>query len=74
MKEKILIIEDESSMAKQLKWGLSDTYDIYIAANAADAMDTLNRESPLVVLLGSWTSTISGQRRRRLKALRGNYQ
>ena len=51
MKEKILIIEDEASMAKQLKWGLSDTYDVYVAANAADAMDTLNTENPLVVLL-----------------------
>lgn len=51
MKEKILIIEDEASMAKQLKWGLSDTYDVYVAANAADAMESLNTESPLVVLL-----------------------
>jgi two-component system NtrC family response regulator len=51
MKDQILIIEDESSMAKQLKWGLSDTYDIFTATNAADAMRILHRESPLVVLL-----------------------
>jgi two-component system NtrC family response regulator len=51
MKDQILIIEDESSMAKQLKWGLSDTYDIFTASNAADAVRILNRESPLVVLL-----------------------
>jgi two-component system NtrC family response regulator len=51
MKDQILIIEDESSMAKQLKWGLSDTYDIFTATNAADAVRILHRESPLVVLL-----------------------
>ena len=51
MKDQILIIEDESSMAKQLKWGLSDTYDIFTATNAADAGHILHKESPLVVLL-----------------------
>ena len=51
MKDQILIIEDESSMAKQLKWGLSDTYDIFTATNAADAVHILHKESPLVVLL-----------------------
>jgi two-component system NtrC family response regulator len=51
MKDQILIIEDESSMAKQLKWGLSDTYDIFTATNAADAVRILHKESPLVVLL-----------------------
>ena len=51
MKDQILIIEDESSMAKQLKWGLSDTYDIFTAKNAADAVHILHKESPLVVLL-----------------------
>jgi len=32
---KLLIVEDETSLAKQLKWGLSDTYEI-ITANTAD--------------------------------------
>ncbi len=51
MKDQILIIEDESSMAKQLKWGLRDTYNIFTATNAADAVSILDKESPLVVLL-----------------------
>jgi two-component system NtrC family response regulator len=51
MKDKILIVEDEASMAKQLKWGLSDTYDILTASDTAGAMDALNSHSPLVVLL-----------------------
>lgn len=51
MKDHILIIEDESSMAKQLKWGLSDSYEISLAENTADALALLNKESPLVVLL-----------------------
>lgn len=51
MKDLILIVEDEASMAKQLKWGLGDVYDIQVAENAAGAIDALNSRNPLVVLL-----------------------
>jgi len=51
MKERILIVEDESSMAKQLKWGLSDTYEISLAGNSIDALNLFNAVKPLVVLL-----------------------
>jgi len=51
MKDTILIVEDESSMAKQLKWGLSDTYQISMAENAADASTLLGKDKPSVVLL-----------------------
>lgn len=37
MKKKLLIIEDEVSVAKQLKWGLEEEYAISIASNASDA-------------------------------------
>ena len=38
MKPNLLIIEDEKSLAKQMKWGLSDSYEIVIAANAKQAL------------------------------------
>ncbi len=41
IKEKLLIIEDEASLAKQLKWSLGSEYDITIAADAKKARDLL---------------------------------
>ncbi len=49
--ERILIVEDETSMAKQLKWGLSDDYVVDIAADAGAANAYLNEHHPSVVLL-----------------------
>ncbi len=37
MKKQILIIEDELSVGKQLKWGLGEKYDITIASNVSQA-------------------------------------
>lgn len=53
MKDLILIVEDEVSMAKQLKWGLSETYDIEVAEHAAGAMAVLESRNPW---WSSWTS------------------
>ena len=41
MKRKLLVIEDETSVAKQLRWGLNQTYDVTIAADAAQARPLL---------------------------------
>ena len=49
--ERILIVEDETSMAKQLKWGLSDDYIVDIAAEAGEANSYLHEHHPAVVLL-----------------------
>jgi two-component system NtrC family response regulator len=49
--ERILIVEDETSMAKQLKWGLSDDYTVDIAAEAGAANAYLVEHHPAVVLL-----------------------
>lgn len=37
MKKKLLVIEDEKSVAKQLRWGLSEEYEVTIASNASQA-------------------------------------
>ncbi|MEA2101848.1 MAG: PEP-CTERM-box response regulator transcription factor [Thermodesulfobacteriota bacterium] len=50
-KNKILLVEDESGMARQMKWGLSDTYDVSIARDAPNALDILEHITPSVVLL-----------------------
>jgi len=42
MKKKLLIIEDEKSVAKQLRWGLADEYDITLASSVEEARPLLN--------------------------------
>lgn len=41
MKQKLLIIEDEKSVAKQLRWGLDKEYEITIASDADQAKPLL---------------------------------
>lgn len=41
MKKKLLIIEDENSVAKQLRWGLDKEYEITLAADAEKAKPLL---------------------------------
>ena len=41
MTHKLLIVEDENSVAKQLKWGLGQAYDITIARDAEQALPLL---------------------------------
>jgi len=51
IQEKVLIVEDEASMAKQLKWGLADIYDISVAKDAAEARNLISLNAPAAVLL-----------------------
>lgn len=41
MKKKILVIEDERSVAKQLRWGLSEEYDVTIVSDVEQARPLL---------------------------------
>jgi two-component system NtrC family response regulator len=41
MKKKLLIIEDENSVAKQLRWGLDKDYDITAVSDADQARPLL---------------------------------
>jgi two-component system NtrC family response regulator len=51
MKKKLLIIEDEISLGKQLKWGLSDAYDVVIATDVPKALTLIaSREFPVITL------------------------
>jgi two-component system NtrC family response regulator len=50
MKPKLLIIEDDPGLQKQLKWALED-YEIEVAGDRPSAMELLRQFSPAVVTL-----------------------
>ena len=50
-RDKILIVDDEQSILSQLKWGLSEEYDVYTAADPNEALRLLREERPAVVTL-----------------------
>ena len=50
-KKKLLIVEDEVGLAKQLKWGLMDTYQVLLAHDRNEALKLLEKEMPLLVSL-----------------------
>ena len=49
-KQKILLVEDDPGLQKQLKWSLSD-YELLMAADRDTAIAQLRRHEPAVVLL-----------------------
>lgn len=49
--EKLLIVDDNEDIRKQLKWGLGKEYQIIPAADVADALALFNKHRPLVVTL-----------------------
>ena len=49
-KEKILLVEDDPGLQKQLKWSLDD-YELLLAADRDSAIAQLRRHEPAVVLL-----------------------
>ena len=51
MKKRLLVIEDEKSVAKQLKWGLGKEYEITIASEADEARPLLASGAFKVVTL-----------------------
>lgn len=50
-KPKLLIVEDDSSIATQMKWALAKDYEIFLAEDRASALEILIKEQPPVVTL-----------------------
>jgi len=50
-KPKLLIVEDDSSIATQMKWALSKDYVVLLAEDRPSALEILKRERPSVVAL-----------------------
>ena len=50
-KPKLLIVEDDSSIATQMKWALAQDYEIFIAEDRPKALEIFIKEQPPVVTL-----------------------
>jgi len=50
-KQKLLIIEDNEILSKQMKWALNPTYEVFTAGDRASAVEIVKREKPAVVTL-----------------------
>ena len=50
-KLKLLIVEDDSSIATQMKWALAQDYEIFLAEDRPGALDVFRTERPPVVTL-----------------------
>ena len=50
-KDKILIVDDEEEIRRQLKWALADDYEVMEASNKAAAMDLIREKKPQLATL-----------------------
>src|ERR1044072_692910 len=51
MKPKILIVDDDEAIRTQMKWALSEHYEIYFAHDRREALEAFEANSPAVTLL-----------------------
>jgi two-component system NtrC family response regulator len=51
MLPKILIVDDDEQIRKQIQWALSDEFNVFSAGDRLSAIDTFRREEMAVVLL-----------------------
>jgi two-component system NtrC family response regulator len=51
LKPKILIVDDEEDIRNQMRWALSQDYEVFLAEDRAGALQNLERERPSVVTL-----------------------
>ncbi|HEX3627609.1 MAG TPA: PEP-CTERM-box response regulator transcription factor [Verrucomicrobiae bacterium] len=51
MNPRLLIVDDDEEIRAQMKWALSEDYDIVLAADRPTAIETFRNEKPAAVLL-----------------------
>jgi two-component system NtrC family response regulator len=51
MKPKLLIVDDDEAIRTQMKWALSQDYEIYFAEDRRGALEAFEANSPVVTLL-----------------------
>ena len=51
MKPKLLIVDDDEEIRTQMKWALTQDYEILLAGDRASALEAFRTGRPLVVLL-----------------------
>ncbi len=49
--EKLLIVDDDSDIRQQLKWGLGDDYTVMLAGDVSEGLNMFKKFQPAVVLL-----------------------
>ncbi|WP_298273275.1 PEP-CTERM-box response regulator transcription factor [Geobacter sp.] len=49
--DKLLIVDDNEDIRKQLKWGIGKEYSLIMAADAREALEVFRRQNPRVVTL-----------------------
>lgn len=50
-KEKLLVVEDDPEISRQLKWALADEYDLHMAQDVPSALKILKSKKPAVITL-----------------------
>ena len=50
-KFKLLIVDDDTDISSQMKWGLIGDYDVFVAGDRPGALDIFKKECPAVVTL-----------------------
>jgi two-component system, NtrC family, response regulator len=51
VKPKILLVDDEENMLKQIRWALEQDYAVFTSSDEGEAMSTFEKEKPAVVML-----------------------
>ncbi len=51
MKEKILLVDDEENILRQLRWALESEYEVFTTSNEGEAVSIFENEKPPVVTL-----------------------
>ena len=51
MKHKLLIVDDDEAIRTQMKWALSQDYEVHFAEDRKEALETFEANSPAVTLL-----------------------
>jgi len=49
--QKLLIVEDDEDVRTQMKWALSQDYDVFLAEDRSNALDLMTHEQPAVITL-----------------------
>ncbi len=60
IKDLILIVDDDEGIREQLKWALSEDYEVLLAADSTEAKEKVSKKEPDLVLLDIGLSPSSG--------------
>jgi two-component system NtrC family response regulator len=59
-KDLLLVVDDDEGIREQLKWALTEDYEVFLASNPSEAMEKVTEKRPDLVLLDIGLSPHSG--------------